>query len=105
MENYTKDDLYKTSFDENLKARITFDDESDLDSYPTNRFLQSILLALSTLDPEWIKKLNFKVDFDHGLISVDDAFGNTYSLGSKNYRVKYCCRDIFDFYKIRKTFF
>lgn len=97
--------LYKTSFDENLKARISFDDESDLDSYPTNIFFQSILLALSTLDPEWIKKLNFKVDFNHGLISVDDAFGNTYSLGSKNYRVKYCCRDIFDFYKIQETFF
>ena len=87
-----------------LKDRIIFADRAYLNSYDTNRFEQAIGLALSTLDPEWIKKLNIKVDFDHGLISVDDASGNTYSLGTKNYRVKYCCQNSFEFYNIINTF-
>lgn len=90
--------------DQDLKHRFIFADRAYLNSYKTNRFEQAIGLALSTLDPEWIKKLNIKVDFDHGLISVDDASGNTYSLGTKNYRVKYCCQNSFEFYNIINTF-
>lgn len=98
--------IYKSSLvDQDIKDRIVFADRAYLNNYDTNRFEQAIGLALSTLDPEWIKKLNIKVDFDHGLISVDDALGNTYSLGTKNYRVKYCCQNSFEFYKIQKTFF
>ena len=98
--------IYKSSLeDHGLKDRIIFADRAYLDTYYTNLFEQSICLALSTLDPEWLKKLNIKVDFDHGLISVNDALGNTYSLGTKNYRVKYCCQNIFDFHKIESTFF
>lgn len=97
--------IYKSSLeDQDLKDRIIFADRAYLNSYKTNRFEQAIGLALSTLDPEWIKKLNIKVDFDHGLISVDDASGNTYSLGTKNYRVKYCCQNSFEFYNIIQTY-
>lgn len=98
--------IYKSSLeDQDLKDRIIFADRAYLNSYETNRFEQTIGLALSTLDPEWLKKLNFKINFDEGYISINDASGHTYSLGSKNYRVKYCCQNSFDFYKIEKTFF